>query len=57
MATGCVRDVAIGLYAGRETGEPALLRLMLPKLRAGDVAVMDRLGVRQLRTYQSQPDA
>jgi len=42
LATGCVMDVAIGPYKGKETGETALLRSMLGSLAAGDVAVMDR---------------
>ena len=42
LATACVTDVAIGPYAGKETGETALLRSILGSLRAGDVAVMDR---------------
>ncbi len=35
-------DVAIGPYAGKETGESALLRAMLLSLCEGDIAVMDR---------------
>lgn len=42
LATACVMDVAIGPYAGKETGETALLRKLLESFEAGDVAVMDR---------------
>ena len=42
LATACVRDLAMGPYQGKETGESALLRSMLGSLAAGDVAVMDR---------------
>lgn len=42
LATACVMDLAMGPYKGKETGESALLRSMLPSLAAGDIAVMDR---------------
>jgi hypothetical protein len=42
LATACVMDVALGRYAGKQTGEPALLRELLARLEAGDIAVMDR---------------
>lgn len=42
LATACVMDVAIGPYAGKETGETALLRSILKSLLKGDLAVMDR---------------
>ncbi len=42
LATACVLDVAIGPYAGKHTGEPALLRDMLDAFDEGDVAVFDR---------------
>lgn len=42
LATACVMDCAIGPYRGKETGESALLRSILPALRPGDLAVMDR---------------
>jgi len=42
LATGCVIDLAMGPYKGKETGESALLRSMLGSLAAGDIAVMDR---------------
>jgi hypothetical protein len=42
LATGCVMDLAVGPYSGKETGETALLRQLFGSFRAGDVAVMDR---------------
>jgi len=42
LATGCVMDLAIGPYKGKETGETALLRTIQGNLAAGDLAVADR---------------
>ncbi|HUG66382.1 MAG TPA: hypothetical protein VMM76_01445, partial [Pirellulaceae bacterium] len=42
LATACVMDAVYGRYAGKETGETALLRSILGSLQKGDVAVMDR---------------
>ena len=42
LATACVLDLAIKPYAGKETGETALLRDMLGSLSAHDVLVADR---------------
>ncbi len=42
LATACVCDVAIGPYAGKETGETALLRDMLDNFNEDDVVVFDR---------------
>lgn len=42
LATACVMDLAVGPYAGKETGENALLREMLDSLHEGDVLVADR---------------
>lgn len=42
LATGLLHEVAIGPYAGKETGETALLRSLFDRLRAGDVLVADR---------------
>lgn len=42
LATACVLEMAVGPYAGKETGETALLRQLLHSLHAGDIAVMDR---------------
>lgn len=42
LATAAIMDVAIGPYAGKQTGETALLRTILKSLSAGDVAVLDR---------------
>ena len=40
--TGLVRDLAMGPYKGKETGETALFRRMLDALKAGDMVVGDR---------------
>ncbi len=42
LATAAVMDAAIGPYQGKETGESALLRSLLPSLLAGDIAVFSR---------------
>jgi hypothetical protein len=42
LATGAIADLAVGPYEGKETGETALLRTILPCLDRGDVAVFDR---------------
>jgi DDE family transposase len=42
LATGCAMDVAVGPYAGKETGETALLRSLLDSLQSDDVVVADR---------------
>jgi hypothetical protein len=42
LATGCVMDMALGPYAGKQTGEPALLRELFGRLGAEDIAVADR---------------
>ena len=42
LATACVMDLAVGPYAGKETGETALLRELLSSFVSGDVAVLDR---------------
>ena len=42
LATAAVMDAAIGPYQGKETGESALLRSLLPSLLSGDIAVFDR---------------
>jgi hypothetical protein len=42
LATGCVCDMAIGPYEGKETGENALLRDMLEGFGEDDVVVFDR---------------
>lgn len=41
-ATGMVGDLEIGPYAGKETGETALLRNLLHRLQRGDVLLADR---------------
>lgn len=42
LATACVMDLALGPYAGKQTGEPALLRKLFGRLGADDIAVADR---------------
>jgi IS4 transposase len=42
LATGVVLDSAFGPYRGKETGETALFRTLLPALRRGDVVLADR---------------
>lgn len=42
LATGAVRDLAIGPYKGKETGETALFRTLWDRLRQGDVILGDR---------------
>jgi len=42
LATAAVCDLAIGPYAGKETGESALLRSLLGSFDGDDVAVFDR---------------
>ena len=42
LATASIEDVAIGPYAGKETGETALLRKVLDSFKSGDVLLADR---------------
>jgi len=42
LATAMVSDMAIGPYQGKETGEPALFRELLDRLRRGDIVLADR---------------
>lgn len=42
LATAAVMNIAIGPYAGKKTGENALLRSMLSTLKPNNIAVMDR---------------
>ena len=42
LATGAIRDLAVGPYEGKQTGESALLRRLLEGLAEGDLAVFDR---------------
>ncbi len=42
LADACIHDVAIGPYAGKETGETALLRRVLGNFQTGDVMLADR---------------
>lgn len=43
LATGVVRDLAIGPYQGKETGETALFRTLWDGLERGEIALGDRL--------------
>jgi putative transposase len=42
LATALIKDLALGPYAGKETGETALLRELLERLGTGDVLLADR---------------
>jgi hypothetical protein len=42
LATGLLREMAMGPYSGKETGEPALWRDLFPQFPAGDVFLADR---------------
>jgi len=42
LATAAIHDLAVGPYAGKQTGEMALLRSLLEGFDAGDVVVFDR---------------
>src|SRR3954468_7433448 len=42
LATGVVRDLAMGPYEGKETGETALFRDLWDSLEAGEIALGDR---------------
>jgi hypothetical protein len=42
LATGVVRDLTLGPYKGKETGEPALFRKLWDSLEAGEIALGDR---------------
>jgi len=42
LATGMVKDMAIGPYTGKETGETALFRELLNRFEAGDILLGDR---------------
>ena len=42
LATGVVRDLALGPYKGKETGELALFRTLLDVLESDEVVLGDR---------------
>jgi putative transposase len=42
LASGMLCDLAIGPFAGKETGETALLRELLSRLNPGDILLADR---------------
>lgn len=41
LATGMVSDMAMGPYKGKETGETALLREIMDRLKTGDILLAD----------------
>jgi hypothetical protein len=43
LATGVLRDLAIGPYKGKNTGETALFRTLIDGLKEGEVLLGDRL--------------
>ena len=42
LTTGVVRDLALGPYKGKETGETALFRVLWPRFQGGEVVLGDR---------------
>jgi len=42
LASACVLDLALGPYAGKQTGETALLRQLMHGFLKGDIAIFDR---------------
>jgi hypothetical protein len=42
LATGVVRDLALGPYQGKETGETALFRTLWEGLEPGEIVLGDR---------------
>ena len=42
LANACIHNIAIGPYAGKETGETALLRKVLDSFKPGDIMLADR---------------
>jgi hypothetical protein len=42
LATACIYDTAVGPYAGKETGESALLRKVMDCFKLGEVLLADR---------------
>jgi len=42
LATACVMDLSLGPYAGKQTGENALLRSLFEAFNEADIAVLDR---------------
>ena len=42
LASGMLTDMAMGPYAGKETGEAALLRSLLGRFKRGDILLADR---------------
>jgi Transposase DDE domain len=42
LATGAIRELALGRYQGKETGETALFRALWDRFRAGEIVLGDR---------------
>jgi hypothetical protein len=42
LTTGAVRELVLGPYKGKETGEPALFRTLWDRMKAGEIALGDR---------------
>ena len=42
LATGMLKDMAMGPYTGKQTGETALLRQLLDRFEQGDILLADR---------------
>jgi hypothetical protein len=42
LATGMLKDMAMGPYTGKKTGETALLRQLLERFEPGDILLADR---------------
>ncbi|MCH7885650.1 MAG: IS4 family transposase [Planctomycetes bacterium] len=42
LATGMLKDMAMGPYTGKQTGETALLRQLLDRFEPGDILLADR---------------
>jgi hypothetical protein len=55
LASGALVGAALGPYAGKETGETALLRTLFAQLRPGDVLVADRYFCSYWMMVQTQP--
>jgi len=55
LASGALVGAALGPYAGKGTGETALLRTLFEHLRRGDVLVADRYYCSYWMVVQTQP--
>ena len=55
LATGVVRDLALGPYKGKETGETALFRTLLDGLEKGEIVLGDRCFASYFMTAELLP--